>query len=671
MSARGEPLPLRVEPDLLHDPDRALAREWLVSNGLGGYAGASLLGANTRRYHGLLVAALQPPVQRMVMLAGLLEEVTLPSGSYALSTHEFWDGTLSPQGFRYLQGVVWEGTIPVFIYELPGVHIERRIWMQPERNATVITYTLSGEVATAELAVAPLCTTRDFHAHTHGDASWRPKIGPLEDGLRVRMRAGLPALRLRGFPRPQGEASGEWWWRFLHRVERERGMDAEEDLYRAGRLRFQLTAGQPVALLATVEETDPLDWAGSSARALVVGREAGVRARARRAAVGDSPLALRLSLAADQFLVVRAPEGTTVVAGYHWFADWGRDTMISLPGLCLVTGRGDIARRILRTFASHLDQGMIPNRFPDDGSPPEYQTVDATLWFVLATHAYGQATDDWGLIDELLPGFEEVVRWHVQGTRHGIQVDPADGLLRAGEAGRALTWMDARTDGVPVTPRIGKPVEVNALWYNALCVLAEWQRRRGKPIEPYASMARQAQASFERRFWFEKGGYCFDMVDGEGGDDPALRPNQLLAVSLPYPLLGDLRARALLARVTQQLLTPVGLRTLSPQDARYVGTYRGDRGTRDRAYHQGTVWPWLLGPYWETHLRLHGRVEELESALGVLEGRLSGAAIGTLGEIFEGDAPHRPVGCVAQAWSVAEALRLLALARAARGGHRK
>ncbi len=651
----------------MHDPERALAREWLVTNGLGGYASGSLLGANTRRYHGLLVAALEPPARRAVLLAGLVEEVALPDGMRALSTHEFWDGTLHPQGWRWLEAVEWEGTAPVFRFNLQGVRLERRIWMEQGRNTTVMTYRLDEGAPAVDLALAPLCAARDFHQQTRGDPNWRPVLVPLADGLQVQMRDGLPALRLRGVPRPQGEATGEWWWRFLHRAERERGLDDEEDLYRAGRLWFHLEPGATVALLATAEPEDHSSWRWETSAAAIRGREAALRARVRRVATGRSKLGQRLALAADQFLVARPPQGTTVIAGYPWFGDWGRDTMISLPGLCLATGRGDLARSVLTTCARYLDGGMIPNRFPDDGSAPEYGSVDATLWWVLAVHAYDVATKDQSLVEELLPALIEVMRCHLAGTRCGIHVD-ADALLAAGEEGRALTWMDARVGGQAVTPRMGKPVEVNALWYNAVRLVTEWGRRSHRSMAVYERVASQACASFARRFWHEAKGYCYDVLDGAEGDDASLRPNQVIALALPHPLLDEGRARQVLGAVRTHLLTPVGLRTLAPRDPRYIGSYSGDQHARDAAYHQGAVWPWLLGPYWEAHVKLGGDVAAVRAGLRGIEARLLDGGVGTLGEIFEGDPPHRAVGCIAQAWSVGEVLRLVALA-ASGGGH--
>jgi predicted glycogen debranching enzyme len=666
--AAEPPLRLRVEAGILHDPEQALAREWLVTNGLGGYASGSLLGANTRRYHGLLVAALQPPARRMVLLAGLVEEVALPAGTRALSTYEFWDGTLHPEGWRALETVDWEGTVPVFRFNLQGVRLERRIWMEQARNTTVITYHLPVGAPSVELALAPLCTARDFHQHTHGDASWRPVLLRLADGLQVQMREGLPALRLRGFPRPQAEATGEWWWRFLHRAERERGLDEEEDLYRAGRLWFHLEPGATVTLLATAEWEEPSGWRPDASAAALRGREAALRARVRALGAGRSELRQRLALAADQFLVARPPRGTTVIAGYPWFGDWGRDTMISLPGLCLATGREDLARLVLQTFARYVDGGMIPNRFPDDGSAPEYGAVDATWWWVLAIDAYEVATQDQSLVEELLPVLIEAVRCHLAGTRHGIHVDD-DGLLAATASGMALTWMDARVGERAVTPRTGKPVEVNALWYNALRLVAGWWRRSHRDASRLERLADRVLASFARRFWYEAGGYCYDVVDGPQGEDASLRPNQVIGLGLRHALLAEEQASQVLAAVRAHLLTPVGLRTLSPEDPRYIGSYRGDQQARDAAYHQGTVWPWLLGPYWEAHLKLGGDVEAVQASLRTIELRLLDAGVGTLGEIFEGDPPYRAVGCIAQAWSVGEVLRLVARGAGA-GRHR-
>ena len=380
-------------------------------------------------------------------------------------------------------------------------------------------------------------------------------------------------------------------------------------------------------------------------------------------AVNEPGWVRQLALAADQFIVSRADAaghpGATVIAGYHWFGDWGRDTMIALPGLTLPFGRAEVAARVLRSFAAHVSEGMLPNRFPDSGGQPEYNTADATLWYFHAIEACWRAADDDELVRDLWPLLIEIIDWHLRGTRYGIRVDPADGLLRAGEAGTQLTWMDAKVGNWVATPRIGKPVEVNALWHHALVVMARLGQHLGDTARArrYEALAARTRESFVRRYWHVAGGHLHDVIDGPGGDDPTLRPNQILAVSLPSPLLPDEQAAGVVAACQRELLTPMGLRTLSPRDAAYAGQYTGGPLQRDAAYHQGTVWPWLLGPFAIAHHRVHGRAAEARAWLAGIGSHLAEAGIGSISEIFDGDAPHRPRGCIAQAWSVAEVLR--------------
>jgi predicted glycogen debranching enzyme len=368
----------------------------------------------------------------------------------------------------------------------------------------------------------------------------------------------------------------------------------------------------------------------------------------------------QLVLAADQFIVRRAapedPDGLTVMAGYHWFGDWGRDTMIALPGLTLTTGRPEAARSILTTFARFVDRGMLPNRFPDAGEAPEYNTVDATLWYFEAIRAYHEATGDDGLLKELFGVLEAIIAAHREGTRYGIRVDPADGLLASGEPGVQLTWMDARVGDWVVTPRTGKAVEINALWYNALRAMAAFAARLDRPASEYRRLAERVAAGFER-FWHEPGGYCHDVIDSPAGDDPTLRPNQILAVSLPESPLPPARQRTVVDAVASRLLTSYGLRSLAPDHPHYRGRYGGDQWTRDGAYHQGTVWAWLLGPFALAHFRVHRDTEAARSFLLPLADHLGDYGVGSIAEIFDGDAPFRPAGCIAQAWSVAETLR--------------
>ena len=460
--------------------------------------------------------------------------------------------------------------------------------------------------------------------------------------------------------------TGVWYWNFLHRRERERGLDYTEDLYAPGVLRCRLHPGESQFLIASAEPAEQVDLNGGR----VLERE---RAR-RRALLERSGLAAereeirQLVLAADQFIVHRPPSTlalprtfspVTVIAGYPWFGDWGRDTMISLPGLLLSTRRYEEAAGLLRTYARYVDQGMLPNRFPDVGETPEYNTVDATLHFFIALWSYLQATQDLDLAGELYPLLAEIVRWHIHGTRYGIQVDPSDGLLRAGVPGVQLTWMDAKVEDWVVTPRYGKPVEVNALWYNALRIVDEVGRRlrRRAGRKQCRETAAQVARTFPQRFWYAPGGYLYDVVDGPSGDDPSLRPNQILALSLPFPPIGGEQARAVLRAVGEELLTPYGLRSLSPKDSAYHGRYEGDLWQRDGAYHQGTVWSWLIGPYCTAMRRVYGPQVEVRRLLEALLTHLHEAGIGSISEIFDGDPPYTPRGCIAQAWSVAEVLR--------------
>jgi predicted glycogen debranching enzyme len=647
---------IRLGAEICRNFEQAIGREWLVTNGLGGYASGTVAGANSRRYHGLLVAALAPPLRRMVLLAALEEWLVLPDDEPApLSTQQYWDGTIFPHGYQSLERVDLDGSVPVFTWTAFNRTIEKRIWMEAGANRTIVTYLLRAGPP-ARLRLQPMFAHRDFHAQRRGTEP----IDVLETADGWEVTAGGVSCWVTLRPNAQVRSRPDWYWRFLHRVERERGLDAEEDLFTPGTVESLLTAGGQVTLVAG---TEPLarEWSVGVSRAAVE-RDRDSALQVARASGGDE-LTTQLVSAAGQFRVAR--EGTTatppvqrsVIAGYHWFDEWGRDTMISLPGLTLATGRPAEARQMLETYIGFLDQGMLPNFLPGPQLGTQYNTMDATLWLFQAIHAYLSATDDQEFLRAVLPRLEEVIAWHQAGTRYQIRVDPADGLLSGGDAGVALTWMDARVGNWVVTPRRGKPVEINALWYNAARLLAEWRSHLGLPADGYAAMARRARASAERRFWYDAGGYLYDVVDGPEGDDASLRPNQVLALSLAYPLLEGGRARQVLALITDRLLTPFGLRTLDPADPRYRPVYRGDPSQRDSAYHMGLVWPWLLGPYCDAHLRIHGDHGAVRRLLEPFERHLSEAGLGNISEIFEPEPPFRPVGCIAQAWSVAEVLR--------------
>jgi predicted glycogen debranching enzyme len=639
--------------EITGDLDAALRREWLVTNGLGGYASSTVAGVNTRRYHGLLVAALNPPVDRTVLVAGSVDWVAYDGHRYSLSTHEYTDGTIDPGGYKYIQSFELNGNIPVWIFACGDALVEKRIWMAQGANTTYVTYRMLRGSQPLDLDVAPLVTYHDFHSLSHG--GWQLGIAEVSDGIEVRAFEGATAFRILA-PGAQYAATTEWYWNFLHREETHRGLDDRSDLFVPGRFSQRLRTGDALALVLTTQ-VDPQTTADgtllqerSRLHALLLGANA----------LKASAVVQQLTLAADQFIVRRdvdGHEGRTVIAGYHWFNDWGRDTMISLPGLTLATGRPEDAAGILRTFARYVDQGMLPNNFPDSaGALPGYNTVDATLWFIVAIARYASATGDHSLVEELLPVMRSIVDWHVRGTRYGIHVDPEDGLLRAGEPGVQLTWMDAKVGDWVVTPRIGKPVEIQALWYNALRILASFT----SDVE-YAAMADRVRTSFLGRFYRPALGYLADVIDGPDGDEVHLRPNQIFAVSLPYPLVDGPVAANVVDHVGRSLLTAFGLRSLDPDDAAYRGDYGGDPVRRDGSYHQGPVWTWLLGPYAEAHLRTYGDRAAALALLQPIEHHLRAACLGNVSEILEGDVPHRPVGCVAQAWGVAETLRVLQL----------
>ena len=638
---------LHLDPPSCRNLEAARRREWLVTNGLGGYASGTVAGVNTRRYHGLLVVSLNPPVQRMVLLAALEEWVLTPAGErQPLSAQEYWDGTVYPDGFRTLERVDIDGMLPTFRWEAHGRIIEKRIWMEHGVSRTVVTYRLlAGQPLLMQLR--PLFAHRDYHEQRHGQGAFDMAEGL--DGWIIDAAGVRSHFEVR--PSPVVRSRPDWYWRVLHRAERERGLDDEEDLFTPGTVEVSLDEASEVVVVAG---TDPVPPGWDVATSWHAARQ---RQDALRDPAAEHPLAAQLVVAGEQFRVARSNDQQTVIAGYHWFADWGRDTMISLPGLAMLPGSLWQARAVLDTYIGYLDHGLIPNRFPDGGEQPEYNTMDATLWLFQAVASYLRASGDWRFIADRLEALEGIIEWHVGGTRHNIGMDHLDSLLAGGEEGYALTWMDARVGDWVVTPRRGKPIEINALWYNALRLTADWCERAQRPAGRYRQMAAQAHESAQARFWYGDGGYCYDVVDSAGGDDPSLRPNQVIALALVYPLIEGDRARCALDVVTSKLLTPYGLRTLGPDDPRYQSSYEGDQRVRDAAYHMGLVWPWLLGPYLDARLRVTGDREAARPLLEPFLAHLDDAGLGTISEIFESEPPYRPVGCISQAWSVAEILR--------------
>ena len=635
------------------DWEKTSRLEWLEANGVGGYASATVSGANTRRYHGLLVPATQPPVGRFVLLSKLDERVTADGRTYELSSNQY-RGAIHPRGFEQLDSFERD-LFPVFEYAFEGVRLRKTIAAIHGQNTTVIIYELLQGPVNVTLELRPFIAGRDYHSLTHANDAIRREGVFESEVFSLQPYQGVPPLFLQ-VPGGTFLASPDWYYDFEYAVEEERGLDACEDLFTPGAFTRSLAPGERLAVIASTDNPSGRDGAQ------LVDAEALRRESVIRKASIPGPLGRALSLAADQFIVRRGLERRTVIAGYHWFTDWGRDTMISLPGLCLVTGRFDDARQILLAFAESVSQGMLPNRFPYGGEEPEYNTADATLWFFVAAQEYLDYTHDEPFVrDALLPVLRDIIAWHERGTRHNIHED-SDGLLIAGSAGDQLTWMDARVGDEVITPRHGKPVEINALWYNALMILAGFERQWGTE-EVWRGLAvrvARVRLRFIELFWNEAAGCLYDVIDGDMRD-ASLRPNQLFAISLPHPLIEGAAAERVLAAIEAKLLTPVGLRTLSPDDSRFAPVCTGPSWQRDRAYHQGTVWPWLLGPYVAALARVRGAegVEQGQKLLAGLESHLDDVCVGSLPEIYDGAPPHAPRGCISQAWSVAEVLRAI------------
>jgi len=646
--------------DVCGDLEAAEQREWLVTNGIGGYGSGTLGGLLTRRYHGLLVAALKPPLGRTLLVSKLDEVAEYDGRSYPLSTNRWVGGAVDPQGYRYVERFRLEGTTPVWTFAFSDALLEKRVWMQRASNTTYVRYELVRAARPLKLTMKVLVNYRDHHATTlAGD--WRMNIQPLERGLRVEAFASAAPFHVLSAD-ARAEPAHTWYRNFDLALERDRGLDDHEDHLHAGTFGAELDPGGSATLAASTDAAPNLD--GRSAWEARRAHEEGLREQwvkmHPRGSRQAQPWIEQLALAADQFVVRRPwpddPEASSVIAGYHWFGDWGRDAMIALPGLTLATGRPRVAQGILRAFARFVDRGMLPNRFPEAGEAPEYNTVDATLWYFEAVRQYFAGTRDLELLRRLFPVLSDIVDWHLRGTRHNIHVDPSDGLLYAGEPRVQLTWMDAKVGDWVVTPRIGKPVEVSSLWLNALATMARFARALKKPAGEFRSAAERAQKGFAR-FWNEAAGYCFDVLDGPEGNDTSLRPNQIFAVSLPESPLNAKQQRAVVDVSARHLLTGYGLRSLAPSDPRYQGHYRGGPRDRDAAYHQGTVWGWLLGPFVLAHLRVYKDPNRTASLLEPMASQLKVHGLGSASEIFDGDAPFAPRGCIAQAWTVAEILR--------------
>jgi glycogen debranching enzyme len=645
------PEPIRFGRAVCGTLAEAERREWWLANGRGGYAAGTIAGTLTRRYHGLLIAPVDPPLGRRLVLAKA--DATLLDGeaSFPLFANRWGGGQIIPPGHLGIESFHLDHSVPVWVFALDGRRIEARIWMEPGEDTTWIAWFLhpvASDAAALALRVTLLANNRDHNGETWEDG-FQPTLSTTGDMLSV-VDGARSTLAIRA---PGGEivVRREWYRNFDLPLEAARGLDARDAHLCVGEATLPLRPGIWCAIVASLLPDPPGDVAAALGRRLTYDRQVLATAALHSA----PPWVNRLVLAANAFVFSRSvpdiPDGRSVIAGYPWFGDWGRDTMISLPGLTLTTGRANVALRILQTFSRFVSQGMLPNVFPGAGDTPQYNTADASLWFFEAWRAYVAQTNDLAALRVAFPILAKMIDWHRRGTRYGIAVDPADGLLHAGQQGVQLTWMDAKVGDWVVTPRIGKPVEINALWHNALCIMAGFAAMLGEADE-FSAPAAAARAGFGRYSRPDRHG-LYDVIDGPDGIDERVRPNQILAVSLPHSPLALPDQLRVIDTCRRHLLTSYGLRSLAPGSGDYHPRYQGDVRERDGGYHQGPVWGWLLGHFALATFRVTGDADAALALLAPLRDALTDQGLGTIGEIFDGDPPHDPRGAPAQAWSVA------------------
>lgn len=626
--------------------EESKSREWLETNGLGGFACGTISGINTRRYHSLLTVATKPPIGRIRVLSKFEEVLYLKGKSYQLSANQYPD-TIYPQGYKYIISFVAK-PFPKWVFEIEGVRIEKVLFMPYLCNTTVCRYRLLGEEEECFLELKPLICFADYHGLQH-ERDIDDHFEELKGVVLIKPYPNFPEVFF-CHNAESVDKTGYWYRNFEYALEKERGFDFQEDLFQPFSMHFNLKTDAIV--LTSLEKMEyqrafELEILEFERRKVLAGAD-------------NDDFVKHLMLAADQF-IVRRNSGFTIVAGYPWFADWGRDTMIALNGLTLATNRFVIAKSILLEFSKYISEGMLPNCFSEDGVKPEYNTVDATLWYFEAIRAYVEKTGDYEFVRKnLYEKLVDIIAWHLRGTRFQIHVD-TDGLLYAGENGTQLTWMDAKVEGIPVTPRVGKPVEIQALWFNALMIMSKFAEVFGEESEKslYNSMAEMARYSFNQLFWNSDENCLFDVISN-GERDASVRPNQIFAVSLKYSMLDMDKAKKVVEKVEKELLTPFGLRSLSPESKNYHAKYLGGPSERDAAYHQGTVWAWLMGAFIDAYRKVFpGKVERVRKMIEPFKTHLKEACVGQISEIFDAEEPYLPRGCFAQAWSVAEILRVV------------
>lgn len=659
--------PIFDVPVIGESPDKLIAKEWIVTNGLGGYSSGTVLGVNTRRHHGLFVPNLPAPRGRTMMLPHLAESLEIDEEFVSLTGTEPSSSTLDFPAAKLLKQFRLDWQTPTWRFEVKGRCLEKKIFMPYGKNTVYVSYQLL-DGSPVRLSFRPFGACRKHDSQLGYPHKWPFRVTGNDHRYELQAFDGAPIVRM--MVRPSKEVfldESKIIRNIFYRIEFERGLDCIESLYSPGVFSVDLSVEEPVYFAASTEDWASLDNSPAQAFEDEVARRKKLLSSCRSAS--GHIVTAQLTLAADQFIVspkTRNEKQTTadatdqpctIIAGYHWFTDWGRDTMISLEGLTLCTGRAEQAKAILKTFAHYVRNGLLPNHFPEGERQAIYNTVDATFWYFHAIDRYLEHTKDHDLIKLLYPTLKSIINHHIQGTDFGIHMDPADGLISAAAEGYQLTWMDAKVDEWVVTPRRGKPVEIQALWFNALKLMEQWGQALNEPVADYRVLAEKVHTSFNTHFWFTEGGYLYDVIDAERGYDIALRPNQIFAISLRYPVLKSECWKAVIDIVEEKLLTPLGLRTLDPAHPDYHGRYEGDRWNRDAAYHQGLVWAWLIGHFVDAWKKVYHDPQKAREFFQAFEIHLGEAAIGTISEIFDGDSPYQPRGCIAQAWSVAEVLR--------------
>ncbi len=644
-----------------------ISKEWLVTNGLGGYASGTVIGINTRRHHGLFIPNLSSPRGRTVLLPLLEEHVILENQTIRLNGVELSNGSMEAPEVLHLKEFRLDYQTPTWVFDINGALIEKKIFMPYGFNSIYVSYRLL-EGNNLTLKLRPFCSCRRHDGQLGYPQEWPFKVTLEGERYNILPFEGAPVIKMTLKPfRGQYVAEKHWIKNIFYRTEAQRGLDYIENLGSPGFITFDLKDKEEVFLIVSTESWESIERDPQH----VIHEELDRRQRllAQCDEGHKNSVISQLVLAADQFIILprtrheknsilsSEEQKRTVIAGYHWFTDWGRDTMISLEGLTLCTGRHNEAKAILQTFSHYVKDGLLPNHFFEGEKNAIYNTVDATFWYFHAIDRYFQWTRDKDFLITIYPILESIIEHHVKGTHYGIHMNPQDCLIEAASEGYQLTWMDAKVDEWVVTPRRGKPVEIQALWFNAIKLMETWGELLNKPVGKYTQLAQKVSESFNSRFWFEKGGYLYDVIDSNKGQDESLRPNQILALSLRFPILEKRLWKSVVDTVEQKLLTPYGLRTLDPKDKDYHPNYSGNRWERDAAYHQGLVWTWLIGPFIDAWIKVYEDPQKAQEFFKAIKDHLKEAGVGTISEIFDAEPPFNARGCIAQAWSVAEVLR--------------